>query len=100
MHFARLTLERIDEDTERAKINRFLATAPALGGQSAHASATHCHWLCGAAERRERMAQSDLIGRLADVERYLHAHAGSRRDWFGVVEHWTRAPTRDPSGNT
>ena len=82
--FERLTLERADEDTKRAKVDRFLANTPTLAGQSEHAAAILCQWLYGAAERCERVIQADLIARLAHVGRYLHARAGYWRDWFIV----------------
>ncbi len=84
--FDRLTLERVDEAAEQAKVDGFLGTVPALAGQSAHAAAILCQWLYTAAERRERIAQADLIVRLAEVGRYLHARDGYWRDWFSVVE--------------
>lgn len=84
--FDRLTLERLDEAAEQAKVDGFLGTIPALAGQSSHAAAILCQWLYAAAERRERIAQADLIARLAEVGRYLHARDGYWRDWFSVVE--------------
>ena len=43
--FERLTLERLDENTEWAKVEQFLSAAHALAGQSSHAAAILCHWL-------------------------------------------------------
>jgi hypothetical protein len=83
---ARLTLERVDEGDQSAKIERFLGTIPTLAGQSSHAAAILCQWLYCAAELRERITQSDLIARLSDVGRYLHARAGYWRDWFSVID--------------
>jgi hypothetical protein len=84
--FERLTLERVDEDSERAKVEQFLSAAHALAGQSDHAAAILCHWLYWIAENQERVTQADLIARLADVGRYLHARDGYWRDWFSVIE--------------
>ena len=81
-----LTLERVDEAAEQAKIDEFLGTVPALAGQSSHAAAILSQWLYSAAERRERIGQADLIARLAQVGRYLNARDGYWRDWFSVVE--------------
>ena len=71
--FECLTLERLDEDAEQAKVEGFLATAQSLAGQSSHAAAILCQWLYHAAENQERITQADLIARLAQVGRYLHA---------------------------
>ena len=84
--FERLTLERLDENTEWAKVEQFLSAAHALAGQSSHAAAILCHWLYWLAENQERVTQADLIARLADVGRYLHARDGYWRDWFSVIE--------------
>jgi len=84
--FDRLTLEWVDEAAEQAKVDGFLGAVPGLAGQSSHAAAILCQWLYAAAERRERIAQADLIDQLAEVGRYLHARDGYWRDWFSVVE--------------
>jgi len=84
--FERMTLERVDEHGEQAKVEAFLAAAQALAGQSSHAAAILCQWLYHAAEHRQRITQADLIDRLAQVGRYLHAREGYWRDWFSVIE--------------
>jgi len=43
--FDRLTLERLDEAAEQAKVDGFLGAVPALAGQSSHAAAILCQWL-------------------------------------------------------
>ena len=84
--FTRLTLESTDEAAESNKVERFLAAYPTLVGESSHAAAILSSWLYLAAERTQRIVQSDLIARLAHIGRYLHARAGCSRDWFSVVE--------------
>jgi hypothetical protein len=96
--FERLTLERAEEAGESAKVDRFLAEVPALAGQSEHAAAILCQWLYGAAERRERITQAELMTRLAHVGRYLHARAGYWRDWFSVIEPLDRELEPDSTG--
>lgn len=84
--FERLSLERVDEDVEQARVERFLGSVAALAGQPTHAAAILCYWLYGVAERREQVTQADLIARLSHVGRYLHVRDGYWRDWFSVIE--------------
>lgn len=84
--FERLTLERLDEEDEQAKVEAFLSTAQGLAGQSSQAADILFQWLYLAAERQQRITTADLIDRLAKVGRYLHAREGYWREWFSVVE--------------
>jgi len=84
--FSRVTLEQVDENIVSDNVHRFLATEPLLGGQPEHAAVILHHWLYGAAERRKRITYADLISKLSEVGRYLHARVGYWRDWFSVIE--------------
>jgi hypothetical protein len=93
--FSRLELEQIEEDLICDQIHSFFRNFPTLGGQAEHATAILCHWLYGAAERRERITQSDMVFRLTEIGRYLHAREGYWRDWFSVIEPLGKVPIVD-----